>query len=112
MNIVLRLLVSGVAVFISAKLLSKGVYLDSFFTALLVAVVLGVINFTVKPVIKILTLPLNLITFGLLSFVINALMILLVDYFVAGFRVQNFIWALLFSLLLSVINSFLSRLAK
>jgi putative membrane protein len=110
MKLVLRLLLSGLAVFVTAKVLSGGVHLDSYFTALLVAVILGVINFTIKPIIKILTLPINLITLGLFSFIINALMVMLVDYFVKGFEVQNFIWALLFSLLVSIINSFLSKL--
>jgi putative membrane protein len=110
MKLILRLLLSGLAVFVTAKVLSGGVHLDSYFTALLVAVILGVINFTIKPIIKILTLPINLITLGLFSFIINALMVMLVDYFVKGFEVQNFIWALLFSLLVSIINSFLSKL--
>jgi putative membrane protein len=111
MGLILNLLVSGLAVFITAQFL-PGVSVDSFITALLTAVVLGLINMFIKPIINILTLPINLLTLGLFSFVVNALMILLVSHFVTGFHVNGFIAALLFSIVLSLVNSVLNSLTK
>jgi putative membrane protein len=67
------------------------------------------LNLFVKPILIILTLPITIFTFGLFLFVINALIILLAAKFVNGFRVDGFWWALLFSLLLSVLTSFFYR---
>ena len=70
---------------------------------------MGILNLFVKPILIILTLPITIFTFGLFLFVINALIILLAAKFVNGFRVDGFWWALLFSLLLSVLTSFLYK---
>lgn len=111
MGLILNLLVSGLAVFITAQFL-PGVSVNNFLTALITAVVLGLINMFIKPIINILTLPINLLTLGLFSFVVNALMILLVSHFVTGFHVNGFIAALLFSIVLSLVNSVLNSLTK
>lgn len=111
MILLARLLVSGLAVFLSAYLI-PGVKVDSFVTALIVAVVLGLVNILIKPIISLLTLPLNLLTLGLFSFVINALMILLVAAIVKGFTVNGFVTALVFSIVLSVVSWLLNRLIK
>jgi putative membrane protein len=105
MNIILRIVISAVVAFALSYLLS-GVHMQSFVTALILAVVLGLLNLFVKPLLIILTLPITIFTFGLFLFVINALIILLAAKFVTGFRVDGFWWALLFSLLLSVLTSF------
>ena len=97
---------NGLAVFLTAYLL-PGVKVDGIFTAIIVAIVLGIVNFIVKPILHLLTLPITILTLGLFSFVINALMILLVDYLVPGFHVDNFWAALLFSLVLSLVSSLL-----
>ena len=78
-------------------------------SALVLAIVLGILNLFVKPILIILTLPITIFTFGLFLFVINALIILLAAKFVNGFHVDGFWWALLFSLLLSVLTSFLYK---
>jgi len=111
MGLILNLLVSGLAVFITAQFL-PGVSVDSFIIAILTAIVLGLINMFIKPIINILTLPINLLTLGLISFVVNALMILLASHFVTGFHVNGFIAALLFSIVLSLVNSVLNSLTK
>lgn len=111
MQIILGVLVKSLAVFIAQYLL-PGVTVDGFWTAVIVAVVLGIVNIIVKPIISLITLPLTIITLGLFSFVINALMILLVDYFVDGFQVDGFFTALLFSLVLSVISALLNMIVK
>jgi putative membrane protein len=108
MNIILRIIISAVVAFALSYVL-RGVHLQSFVTALVLAIVLGLLNLIVKPILIILTLPITLFTFGLFLFVINALIILLAAKFVSGFQVDGFWWALLFSLLLSVLTSFLYR---
>src|SRR4051794_13348383 len=110
MNILVTLLISSLAVFISAYIL-PGVNVDNFVVAIMVAIVLGVINVFLKPVLLIFTLPINIMTLGLFTFVINALIILLVSYLVPGFHVDSFSWALLFSLVLALINGFLQSLS-
>jgi putative membrane protein len=86
------------------------VMLSGFGTAIIVAIVLGLLNLTIKPLLILLTIPATVVTFGLFLFVINALVIMAADSLVGGFAVQSFWWALLFSLLLSFINSLLFRL--
>jgi putative membrane protein len=108
MNIILRIIISAVVAFALSYILD-GVHIQSFITALILAVVLGILNLFVKPILVILTLPITIFTFGLFLFVINALIILLAAKFVNGFRVDGFWWALLFSLLLSVLTSFLYK---
>jgi putative membrane protein len=93
-------------------LLSSGVSVDNFATVVVVAVVLGVVNTFIRPILLIVTLPINFLTLGLFTLVINAFMVLLADYFVTGFSVESFTWALLFSLVLSIISSVLYKLTK
>jgi len=110
MNSIVRFLLSGVAVVLTAYLL-PGVDVHDYWTALLVALVLSLVNIFVKPFLILLTIPLTFITLGLFLLVINALMILLTDYFIDGFFVDGFWWALLFSLILSLFNSLFSDMA-
>ncbi|ASO05894.1 phage holin family protein [Arenibacter algicola] len=104
MNLILRILLSAVAVVILAKIL-PGVGVDTYTTAIIVAIVLSLLNFIVKPILIILTLPVTILTLGLFLLIINAIIILLADYFIDGFQVNNIWWALLFSLLLSFLQS-------
>ena len=103
MSYLVHWLIYAVAIVITAYLL-PGVRLSGFFAALVTALVLGLVNTFLKPVLLLLTLPLNILTLGLLTFVINALLILLTSSIVPGFSVMGFWWALLFSLVLSVIH--------
>jgi putative membrane protein len=109
MNILISLLVSSISIFASSYLL-PGVEIDSFWTALLVAVVLGTLNIFIRPFITILTLPISVITLGLFSFVINALMVILADRFIDSFYVDGFLWALAFSFVVSVTSAFLNAI--
>ena len=111
MKLILRILLSALAVVILAKVLPH-VEVDSYITAIIVAIVLSLLNFIVKPILVILTLPVTIITFGLFLLIINALIILLADRLVAGFHVDGIWWALLFSLLLSFLQSILFSLLK
>ena len=110
MNILLNILLDGIAVYVASLLLS-GVHINNFGTALIVAIVLGVVNALIKPLIVILTLPITIITLGLFYFVINGILILLVAFLVPGFKVDGFLWAILLSIVLSLISWFLHRLA-
>lgn len=109
MVILINWLVSGLAILVTAYLL-PGVHVSSFTSALVTAVVLGVINAFIKPILLILTLPINILTLGLFTLVINALLIMLTSNLVSGFKVDGFWWALAFSIVLFLINSFLHRL--
>ena len=109
MKIIINLLVRGLAVFATAYLL-PGVEVDSFITAVIVALVLGILNTFVKPVIMLLTLPINFITLGLFTFVINVSLVLLAGSLVPGFMITGFLWGLAFSIVLSLINSFLGMI--
>ena len=111
MQIFINLLLSAVAVFITAHLL-PGVHVSNFWTSIIVAVVLGIVNAILKPILFFLTLAITLLTLGLFSFIINGLLVLLVSAFVPGFRVDNFLWAILFSIILSVVNWFISSLKQ
>lgn len=111
MGILINLLINGLAVYISARIL-PGVSIDSFLTALIVSVVLGLVNTFLKPILFILTLPVTLLTLGLFTFVINAIMVYLVTQFVPGFHVSGFWAALSFSIVLSIVSWFLKGLTK
>jgi putative membrane protein len=107
MSFLIHWLIRAVAIVITAYLL-PGVRLSGFLAALVAAIVLGLVNTFIRPLLLLLTLPLNILTLGLLTFVINALVILLTSALVPGFNVAGFWWALLFSLVLSIINYALS----
>lgn len=111
MNLVIRFLLSGVAVMLTAYLL-PGVHVTDYWAALLVAVLVSFSNMFIRPIFIVLTIPITLITLGLFLLVINALIILGVDYFVGDFQVDGFWWALGFSLILSLFNSLFGDLAK
>ncbi|WP_109435554.1 MULTISPECIES: phage holin family protein [Aquimarina] len=111
MNFLLKLILSAVAVIVLAKIL-PGVGVDSYVSALIVALVLAILNSIVKPILVILTLPATVITLGLFLLVINAAIILLADYFISGFSVNGWLWALIFSVLLSVFQSILHSILK
>jgi putative membrane protein len=109
MKLVLRILLTSLLVMIISYLM-KGVVVDQFTTALTVAVVFGLLNFFVKPVLVLFTLPVTLLTFGLFLLVINAIIILLCDHLVDGFDVNGFWTALFFSVILSLSQSLVFQL--
>ena len=110
MNWIIRLLLNGLAVVLTAYLLPN-VEVSDYGTALIVALILAVVNVIVKPILVVLTIPITIVTLGLFLLVINAAIILFVDNIVAGFEVKGFWWALLFSLILSIFNSLFDDLA-
>lgn len=112
MKILIRLVLSALAIAVAVKLL-PGVHVSGGVqTYGLLVVVFAVINFFVKPILTLLTLPLSILTLGLFSLVLNALLILLATKIVPGFSVDSFLWALAFGLVLSVVNAVLHRFGK
>ncbi|HLV69798.1 MAG TPA: phage holin family protein [Xanthomarina sp.] len=111
MNLIIRVLLTAIAVVLLAKLL-PGVAVEGFTSAIVVAIVIGLLNVFVKPILVILTLPITVVTLGLFLLVINAGIILLADNFIDGFTVTGFWVALLFSLLLSLLQSILFSVLK
>ncbi len=111
MNLLIRLLLSALAVFVLAHILN-GVSVNGYVGALIVAVVLAILNVLVKPVLIILTLPVTILTLGLFLFVVNALIILFAGKLIDGFRVDGIWTAILFSILLSILESLLHSFLK
>jgi putative membrane protein len=101
-NVLVNWLIMTLAIIITAYML-PGVFISSFIVALLVALVIGILNTFIKPILLVLSLPINILTLGLFTFVINALLIMLASWMVPGFNVVGFWWALLFSIILSVV---------
>ncbi|QHT66439.1 phage holin family protein [Rhodocytophaga rosea] len=103
MGLLAKILISAVAVIISAYLI-PGVGVDSILTAIIVAIVLGLLNAIVKPILVILTIPVTILTLGLFLLVINVIIIYLADYLVPGFSVSGFFAALFFSIVLAIVG--------
>ena len=109
MKLLVRLIVSALAVMLGAYLI-PGVAVDSFFTALIVAVVLGLLNTFIKPILVFLTIPITIVTLGIFYLVINVAIIKLAGILIPGFVVVGFWPALLFSLFLSILGTILVKL--
>lgn len=111
MQVLVRWIISALVILVVAYLL-PGVHVQSFMTALVIAIILGVINVILRPILIILTLPITIVTFGLFLLVINALLIMLTTYIVPGFRVDSFWWALFFGLIVAIFNAVVSTIFK
>jgi putative membrane protein len=109
MNLLLRILVTAVLVMVISRFMG-GVHVDGFTTSIIVAVVLGLLNIFIKPIIVLFTLPVTILTLGLFLLVINALIILLCTKIVGGFDVDSFWTAMLFSIILSITQSLIYKL--
>jgi putative membrane protein len=103
----MKALVHVVATAVTLILIAQyvpGVTVSSFYIAVVVAVIWGILGLTVRPILTILTLPINIITFGLFSFVLNALLFWLLSTFIEGFEVHGFVPALLGSAIISIVG--------
>ena len=109
MGIIIKILLTGVAALLAAYIL-PGVQIDGFGSALILAVVLALLNLVVRPILVLLTIPVTILTLGLFLLVINALIILMAEYLIPGFQVDGFLWALIFSLVLSLIEAVLDAI--
>jgi len=86
---ILSILINSISVYITSKLLD-GVKLQSFWTAVGVAILLALVNTFIRPVVLFLSLPLTILSLGIFILIINAFMIMVVDYFVEGFKIRSF----------------------
>jgi len=111
MGLLLRWLILTVAIIVASYLL-EGIHISGFFSAFFAAAILGILNALFRPILIILTLPINILSLGLFTFVINALMLMMVSGIISGFEVHGFWTAVFGSLIISVIswllNSFIS----
>jgi len=111
MKLILKLLLTAVAVFVLAEILT-GVQVAGYGSAVVVAIVLALLRLIVKPILIILTLPITIITFGVFLLFINAIIILMASYLLGSFHVSSIWWALLFSLLLAFFQAILFSLIR
>jgi putative membrane protein len=109
MKILLKWLLMTVSIMITAYVL-PGVSVQSFGTALVTALVLGLINAVLRPILIVLTLPFTIITLGLFIFVLNGLLVLFTSDIVTGFYVMNIWWAMLFSIVFSIVSFVLHQI--
>lgn len=109
MKLIVRILITSALVLLISHFM-KGVHVAGFGTALIVAVVLGLLNIFIKPILVVLTLPVTILTLGLFLLIINAILILVCTKIVGGFTVDTFWTALLFSIILSLTQSIMYKL--
>lgn len=103
MYLLARWLVNALAL-LGAAYLVPGISISSFYTALMVALILGLINAVIRPILLVLTLPINILTLGLFTFVINGLLFWFVSTFIKGFMVSGFLSAVVGALVVSVLS--------
>lgn len=110
MGLIVRILISAVAVYVASLFIPGISVTGGVSTYLVVAIVLGLLNAFVKPILTILTIPITILTLGLFLIVINVLMVYLAAYLVPGFNVSGIIAALLFSLVVSIVTSLIDAI--
>jgi putative membrane protein len=103
MNLIITLLLNALSLYIASYILD-GVKVDGPMAAIVAGLVLGIANFIVKPILKLLALPITVLTLGLFLLVINAVVLLLVDYLVAGFSIEGFGTAILLAIVIWILN--------
>lgn len=108
-TLVVKWLVNALAIFIVGQFL-PGIHVPDYMTALWVALVLGVVNTVIRPILLLITLPINILSLGLFTFVLNGLMFWLAAKFVHNFSVDGFWWAVLGALVVSAIATVLDRI--
>lgn len=111
LNIVGHLIVNVVALLL-VEYLVPGFRLESLQTAIVAAVVIGIINTFIRPVIQVLALPFTVVTLGIAAFLINVALLMLSAAIVPGFEIDSFLTAAIASVALALINAFLNKLAK
>src|SRR5690606_31611656 len=111
MNFILRIVVTGLVAYFLQKILS-GVHIASWQAGIGFALLLSLMNALLKPILEFISFPITCISFGLYLFVINALMVMATDYFICSVKIDCFWWALIFSLLLSLVSGALSGMMK
>ena len=112
MNFIIRLLITAAVAYGLSMILSPHIRIDSYSSALIFVLILGILNAIVKPILVLLTLPITILTLGIFLLVINVLMVLLADKFISGIYIDGFLWAFIFGILLSVLSSVINNWLK
>ena len=107
MRIIVNLIITAAVAYFLPKVL-RGVHFLDFSSSMIFEVVFGLLNIFLKPILNIISFPVSLITFGLFSLVVNAIVVSVADYFVDGMVIDGFGWTLAFSVCLSILTSILS----
>jgi len=108
--LLIRWISNAVALFVAAWLLSGVDYGDQWWTLLIAAAVFTVVNFAVKPILAVLSIPFIVVTLGLFYFLINVLMLYLTDWLVPDFEIDTFWWGALAAIIVSFVNFLMHRL--
>ncbi|MBX9850243.1 MAG: phage holin family protein [Cytophagaceae bacterium] len=109
MKLIIRLLLMGLAAWGISRLI-PGVRFEDPASAFIFVIVFAILNAIVKPILIILTIPITILTLGLFLLVINAIMVLLADWLMDGFAVDGLLWALVFSIILSIVNYIIEKI--
>ncbi|MDC0105276.1 phage holin family protein, partial [Bacteroidia bacterium] len=109
MKRIFKLLALGGVILLCGQYLDGVTISGGYKSALIAAIVLALVNSLVRPILTVLTFPATVFTFGLFSFVITALMVMLMDYFIGHIEISSFWWALLFGLIVSFAGSLIDK---
>lgn len=111
MKLIFKLAINVFALFVVAYLV-PGFVLDNLWSALVTAVIIGVVNTFIKPVLHLIALPISILTLGIAAFLINVSLLYLISFFVPGFTIESFLTAIIASILLSFVSWFLHKIAS
>ena len=111
MRVIIKLAINVFALYVVAHLV-PGFVLTGLWPAIVAAIVIGVVNTFIRPILQIIALPISIITFGISAFLLNVALLYLVSFIVPGFRIANFLTAIIASLVLSLVSWFLHKLAS
>lgn len=111
MRLLIALLINGLIIYICSSVFS-GIHVTGYGEAVIAALILGVVNFLIRPVIIFLTLPISILTLGLFLLVINGAMVLMVDVLLDGFSADGLFWGIILSLILALANFFNGGMEK
>lgn len=109
MSIIVNLLITGLAVYLTARLL-PGIEVNGYWSSIIVAAVIGILNAVLEPILLFLTLPATVLTLGLFTFVIDAVIVLIAGKLLSGFHVNGFWWAMLFSIIVSLVTQLIYKI--
>lgn len=107
MSLIIKLLVNALALIITANVI-KGIHLSSFSSAIWASLILGIVNMVIRPIMLLITLPINFLTLGLFTLIINGLMLWTTSQLVSGFAIDTFFSALIGAIVLSIVSTVLS----
>ncbi len=112
MKFIVRLLITALVAYFLSLILKPHIVIDSYGTAIIFVIALGILNAILKPLLIILTLPVTILTLGIFLLIINVFIIILAGKFVSGIHIHGFLWAFIFGVLLSFLSSAINNAQK